>query len=118
MSNNGVNALFVGGVNTTANAQSPIAVADSNASNDLVNWRLFGTGLPNAVVNQLVYNPAIDAMAVSTYGRGAWVLYDVTAYFASATALNFGRADNTFAGRFIPDRKSRAQQVRHRHADS
>jgi outer membrane autotransporter protein len=94
ISNNGVNALLVGGLSNVANAQSPITVADSDASGNLANWRLFGTGLPNAPVTMLAYNPTVDALAVATFGRGAWLLYDVTSNFPQATVLQFGLADN------------------------
>jgi autotransporter-associated beta strand protein len=94
ISNNGVNALLVGGQSKAANVQSPIAVADSDSTGNLSNWRLFGTGLPNSTVSQLVYNPTIDAMAVATFGRGVFALYDVTSYFAQATVLQFGLANN------------------------
>jgi outer membrane autotransporter protein len=92
ISNNGVDALLVGGLSSVANAQSPIAVADSDTSGN--NWRLFGTGLPNAPVTMLAYNPTVDALAVATFGRGAWLLYDVTSNFPQATVLQFGLADN------------------------
>jgi hypothetical protein len=59
ISNNGVNALLIGGLNNVANAQSPIAVADSDALGILSNWRPFGTGLPNSQVNALSYNAAV-----------------------------------------------------------
>ena len=64
---------------------------------NLANWRTFGLGLPNTIVNQIVYNPAVDVLALSLFGRGAWLLYDVTAYFPSATVLRFGLADNDSA---------------------
>jgi hypothetical protein len=94
ISNNGVDALLVGGLSSVPNAQSPVTVADSDASGNLVNWRLFGTGLPNAPVTMLAYNPTVDALAVATFGRGAWLLYDVTSNFPQATVLQFGLADN------------------------
>jgi autotransporter-associated beta strand protein len=94
ISNNGVNALLVGGLVSVATAQSPIAVADSDAGGTLSNWRAFGFGLPNTIVGQLSYNPAVDVLAVGLFGRGAWLLYDVTSYFPSATVLRFGLADN------------------------
>jgi autotransporter-associated beta strand protein len=94
ISNNGVNALLVGGLNNVANAQSPVAVADSDASGNLSNWRPFGTGLPNAQVNALAYNAAVDVLALSAFGRGVFTLYDVTSYFPQATVLQFGLADN------------------------
>jgi len=94
ISSNGVNALLVGGQSNAANAQSTIAVADSDASGNLSNWRLFGNGLPNSTVSQLTYNPTIDALAVATFGRGVFALYDVTSYFAQATVLQFGLANN------------------------
>ncbi len=109
ISNNGVNALLVGGINTplTCNAgpntpngcvissgQSPITVADSDTSGKLSNWRAFGAGLPNALISQMSYNPIADVLAVATAGRGAWTLYDVTSYFPQATTLQFGLANN------------------------
>jgi autotransporter-associated beta strand protein len=94
ISNNGVNALLVGGLNDVANAQSPIAVADSDAAGVLSNWRAFGTGLPNSQVNAFSYNAAVDVLAVGTFGRGVFTLYDVTSYFPQATVLQFGLADN------------------------
>lgn len=97
VSGNGVNALLVGGVNSVANAQSPIATADSDTSGTLTNWRAFGVGLPNTIVNQMVYNEHADVLAVSLFGRGAWVLYDVTAYYPTAIELRFGLADNDSA---------------------
>jgi outer membrane autotransporter protein len=99
ISNNGVNALLTGGLNNVANAQSTIAVADSDAIGTLSGWRAFGQGLPNSQVNALSYNAAVDVLAVGTFGRGAFALYDVTSYFSQATVLQFGLADNNS----IPD---------------
>jgi outer membrane autotransporter protein len=94
ISNNGVDALLVGGLNNVANAQSTIAVADSDTVGALSNWRPFGTGLPNSQVNALFYNPAVDVLAVGTFGRGVFTLYDVTSYFPQAMVLQFGLANN------------------------
>lgn len=106
ISNNGVNALLIGGLNTPltctsapngcviSSAQSPITVVDSDASGNLSGWRAFGTGLPNALVYQMAYNPAVDVLAASSIGRGAWVMYDVTSNFPQATVLQFGLANN------------------------
>jgi autotransporter-associated beta strand protein len=104
ISNNGVNALLVGGLGvnptTLSMAQSPIAVANvpvggvpaPNA------WAPFGQGLgqalPTTMVNYLSYNAAVDVLAASLLGRGIWTLYDVTTYFPTATALRYGLADN------------------------
>jgi hypothetical protein len=78
ISTNGVDALVVGGLNDVANAQSTIAVADSDPGGALSNWRPFGTGLPNSQVSALFYNPTVDVLAVGTFGRGVFTLYDVT----------------------------------------
>jgi outer membrane autotransporter protein len=94
ISNNGVDALLTGGLNNVANAQSPIAIADSDADGALSNWRPFGTGLPNSQVSALSYNPTVDVLAVGTFGRGVFTLYDVTSYFPQSTVLQFGLADN------------------------
>ena len=94
ISNNGVNALVVGGLNNQVNAQSPIVVADSDSSGTLSNWRLFGSGLPNVPIGALAYNPTADVLAVGSFGRGNWILYDVTSYFSQASVLQFGLANN------------------------
>jgi hypothetical protein len=59
LTNNGVNALLVGGLNTPlacdsspngcviSPQQSPITVADSDSNGNLMGWRAFGQGLPN-----------------------------------------------------------------------
>ncbi|MBV8418756.1 MAG: autotransporter domain-containing protein [Hyphomicrobiales bacterium] len=94
ISSNGVDALVVGGLNNIANAQSTIAVADSDNNGMLMNWRPFGTGLPNSQVSALAYNAAVDVLAVGTFGRGVFTLYDVTSYFPQALVLKFGLADN------------------------
>ena len=94
IANNGVNALVVGGLVSVASALSPLAVADSNGAGVLSNWRSFGLGLPNTFVSQLAYNSTVDVLAVSLFGRGAWLLYDVTSYFSTATVLRYGLADN------------------------
>ena len=97
IANNGVDALLVGGVNSVANARSPIAVADSDSSGNLSGWRSFGTGLPNTIVDTMNYDPKSDTLAVGLFGRGGWVLYDVTSNFSSATVLQFGLANNNSA---------------------
>jgi autotransporter-associated beta strand protein len=94
ISNNGVNALVVGGYNQVANVPSTITVADSDANGALSNWRLLGNGLPNSQVSALYYSQAADVLAVGTFGRGVFALYDVTSYFPQATVLQFGLADN------------------------
>ena len=94
ISHNGVNALLVGALSTVAGSASPLAVADSPTPDQLVNWRRFGNGIPNTIIGQLAYNPLYDVLAVGTFGRGAFLLYDVTTYFASATKLVYGAADN------------------------
>lgn len=106
ISNNGVNALLVGGLNTPlscdsspngcliSSQQSPITVADSDGNGNLLSWRAFGQGLPNAWVAQLVYYPAVDVVVAGAVGRGVFALYDVTSYFAQATTLQFGLANN------------------------
>ncbi len=94
ISSNGVNALLVGGMNSAANAGNPLVTADSDASGNLSGWRRLGNGLPNAQITVIDYQRSLDAMAIGTYGRGAWMLYDVTSNFADATVLQFGLANN------------------------
>ena len=92
-------ALLVGGLVSVASAQSPIAVVNSDALGNLIttSWRSFGSGLPNTFVSALAYNPTVDALAVSLWGRGIWMMYDVTSYFSTASVLQFGLADNDSA---------------------
>ena len=92
--NNGVEALLVGGLNNADNAGNPLVVADSDAAGNLSGWRRFGSGLPNVTVYGLNYDAKTDALAIGTIGRGAFLLYDVTSNFASATVLQFGLANN------------------------
>ena len=94
ISSNGVRALFAGGANAVADAQSPVYVA---LAKSLTSWTPFSTGLPNAIVNQLTYTPEADLLLVSTFGRGAWAINDVTSYFSSALQLQFGFAGNDSA---------------------
>ena len=106
ISNNGVNALLVSGLNTPlacdsspngcaiSPQQSPITVADSDSNGNLLGWRAFGQGLPNALISTLSYNPTVDVLAAGAVGRGAFVLYDVTSNFPQALALQFGLANN------------------------
>jgi outer membrane autotransporter protein len=106
ISNNGVNALLVGGLNVPlacdsspngcviSSRQSPITVADSDANGNLSGWRAFGQGLPNAWIAQLAYYPAVDVLVAGAVGRGVFTLYDVTSYFPQATVLQFGLANN------------------------
>ena len=91
--NNDVHALLVGGLSNVVNGQN-LAVADSDGNGILTGWRAFGFGLPNTIINRLNYNPAVDVLALSLYGRGAWLLYDVTTYFPTASVLRYGLADN------------------------
>ncbi len=94
--NNGVRALLVGGTSTVASSQGGIiSTLDPFATN--VQWMNLGPGLPNAVVYGLNYYPDVDTLVASLYGRGVYILYDVTSYFPTATALWFGKANNDSA---------------------
>jgi autotransporter-associated beta strand protein len=106
ISNNGVNALLVGGLNTPLTctsapngcvispAQSPIVYFNSDAAGNLSSFNWFGQGLPNALVSQIAYNSIADVLAIASVGRGVFTLYDVTSYFPQATVLQFGLANN------------------------
>ncbi len=97
--NNGVAALLVGGLNNADNAGNPLVVADSSATGVLSGWRRFATSLPNTTVDSLQYDVKADTLAIGTVGRGAYLLYDVTSNFASASVLQFGLANNDFGNR-------------------
>lgn len=94
ISQNGVNALVVGGLNTASGLGNQIAVASSRNDGTLYNWDRLGSGLPNAPIFSLYYSTPADVLVAGTLGRGAWTLYDVTSFFSQATALWFGKADN------------------------
>jgi len=94
INNNGVQALLVGGLKSTAAAPSPVAVADSDAIGFLSDFRPFGQGMPNVLAYDISYNPIADVLAVGGVGRGVWTLFDVTSYFPQATSLQFGLAGN------------------------
>jgi hypothetical protein len=44
------------------------------ASGPEANWTPVGTGLPNVVVTDLVYNAADNVLIAATFGRGVWTL--------------------------------------------
>jgi len=92
---NGVRALAVGGVTTDGSQGSIIETEAPFAAN--VNWINLGQGLPNVVVYGLNYYSDVDTMVAALYGRGVYILYDVTSYFADATELWFGKANNDSA---------------------
>ncbi|WP_426418420.1 autotransporter domain-containing protein [Bradyrhizobium genosp. A] len=91
---NGVASLLVGGLNNADNAGNPLVTADSDSSGNLSGWRRFGAGLPNALITGLQYDAKSDTVAIATAGRGAWLLYDATSNYASASVLQFGLANN------------------------
>ena len=97
---NGVNALFVGGVSDTANGSGVYVTrftAAPGSDGGTPTWSSFGGSLANAPVYGLSYNAPDDVLLVNLFGRGAWVVYDLTSYFPEATTLIFGKADNDSA---------------------
>ena len=101
---NGVKALLIGGIQNAAivgngNAPGNIIATENPfpinpASSASFNWINLAAGLPNLQIQDLHYYPTIDALVAATYGRGVWVLYDVTSNFPDATQLWFGMAGN------------------------
>ena len=95
--NNGVRALFVGGLSNvaTGNGVSNIYDLQDDPTHTWQStlWQAFGSGLPNVAVTQLAYSYGDDLLSVATLGRGAWVIPDVTSYFPSATRIVLGNAD-------------------------
>ena len=47
-------------------------------SANFMSWSELGTGLPNAIVHDLVYDAADNVLAAGTLGRGAWTLSNAT----------------------------------------
>lgn len=92
---NGVRALLVGGTTTDGSQGSVISTLAPFATN--VQWTSLGTSLPNAVVYGLNYYSDIDTLVAALYGRGVYILYDVTSHYSNATALWFGKANNDSA---------------------
>lgn len=98
--NNGVNALFVGGVSDIANGSGVYVsrfTSDPNIDAAAPSWSSFGGNMANAPVYGLSYDATDDVLLVNLLGRGAWVVYDMTSYFPEATNLVFGKADNDSA---------------------
>ena len=110
LSNNGVNALFVGGQDSSWTPGPPLYVAQANA---LTQWSGFGTGLPNAIIDNLTYSNQGDMLVVATLGRGVFALYDVTSFFPSATVLSFGAANNDAHPSPASSRTAPTPPVRH-----
>ncbi|MBC9882637.1 hypothetical protein G8O24_35615 [Bradyrhizobium sp. INPA01-394B] len=92
---NGVRALLVGGTTIDGSQGSVISTLAPFATN--VQWTSLGSSLPNAVAYGLNYYSDIDTLVVALYGRGAYVLYDVTSHYSQASALWFGKANNDSA---------------------
>ena len=98
--NNGVNALFAGGVSNDTSISSGLYVTRFTASvgaETTPSWSAFGGSLANAPVYGLSYDNTDDVLLVNLLGRGAWVVYDLTTYFPEATTLIFGNANNDSA---------------------
>ena len=95
--NNGVRALFVGGlsIGATGAAGGNLFDLQDDPTHTWQNtaWRAFGASLPNVQVTRLVYSYDDDLLSVATLGRGAWVIPDVTSYFEQATQLVLGNGD-------------------------
>lgn len=50
-------------------------------------WTLYGQGLPNTVVTDLVYDPVDDLLVAATWGRGIWTVPDASESFTEALFL-------------------------------
>ena len=50
-------------------------------------WTEFGTGLPNVLATDMLYNTADNVLIVSTFGRGAWSISNATANLAVTPVL-------------------------------
>lgn len=99
-----VRSLLVGGLTNLPSSPSPIIVADSNGPNTFTDWGWFAKDrvnpplpgpLSNTFINKLSYNSKSDTLTIGAWGRGVWVVYDLTTmYFIDADRLKFGMADN------------------------
>jgi autotransporter-associated beta strand protein len=92
---NGVRALLVGGTTLDGSQGSVISTVAPFASN--VQWTSLGANLPNTVVYGLNYYSDVDTLVAALYGRGVYMLYDVTSHYSQASALWFGKANNDSA---------------------
>jgi len=57
--------------------------------NDLTNWQLFNTGIPNVVISELEIKYNTSELIASTYGRGLWKSDLYTGDPACLTPLSF-----------------------------
>ena len=67
-----------GGVYRRINPQS---------GSNLTSWSEVGVNLPNAVVEDILYDPHDDVVVVGTIGRGIWTLYGADIYLDSTNLL-------------------------------
>jgi autotransporter-associated beta strand protein len=74
---------------TSASSDDVLYVGDDQGvyrSTDLgTTWTLFGTGLPNGIVSDLEFNPALRILAAGTYGRGVWEIQTAPGAFYADT---------------------------------
>jgi hypothetical protein len=68
-------------------------------------WTEAGSGLPNVIVSDIEFNPALNKMIISTFGRGIWAtdLSAVTGFMPSENAsapLEFLLTPNPNTGQF------------------
>lgn len=69
---NSVTYINSGGDRLVVGTDSGVFAATEGSG--FVNWVPLGTGLPNALVYDLAYDPQNDLLAAGTMGRGAWTL--------------------------------------------
>ncbi|MEM9023313.1 MAG: hypothetical protein AAGB22_06210, partial [Bacteroidota bacterium] len=72
-SNTNSRALFVSANNT-------VCFATCTEGGDWTSWQSFKGNLPNAVLDQIRYDPVDDVLVLATIGRGAWLLENVSSF--------------------------------------
>ena len=58
------------------------------SANPADTWTRYGQGLPNVIVNSVVYNAAEDVLVIGTFGRGAWTVASASTTLLASGVLN------------------------------
>ena len=67
-----------------------------------VRWDNISLGLPNVIVTDIEFNPALNLVYLSTFGRGIWatVLSTIDVHEIKNTVYNYGLYPNINSGNF------------------
>lgn len=67
-------ALVAGALGMEIGVTQGSVFATNSINGAATSWSVLGTGLPDVMVSQVIYNAADNVLVAGTYGRGAWTL--------------------------------------------